>query len=68
MKNYKKCLYKGRRLEIRSERGDGTLTVIALDGFFAMTDGGWERVDKLEWEKTVPISEVTLLPDEEASA
>lgn len=66
MKNYKKCMDKGHRLEIRNERAGGILTLSALDGYFAVKDGGWERVDKFDWEKTVPVSEVTFLPDEQA--
>ncbi len=64
MKYYRKCEYQGRQFEVRKVRSDGFAVLIALDGEYAAADGGWERVDKFEWEKTVAVSEVTMLPDE----
>lgn len=67
MKYYKKCVHKGRDFEVRQENPDGTVTLIATDGYFAKDDGGWKRVDKFEWEKTVPASEVRFLDNDHGS-
>ncbi|MDO8473142.1 MAG: hypothetical protein Q7T05_04915 [Dehalococcoidia bacterium] len=60
MNRYKKCIYKGHECEIRRENPDHTVAIIALDGYFAMADGGWKRVDKFEWEKSVSKDEVKV--------
>ena len=55
-----KCLYKGRVCEVREVFQGGEVRIMTLDGRFAMSDGGWERVDKFEWERTVERSEIQL--------
>lgn len=63
----RKCVFRGKEFEVRRKSPEGTVTLITLDHGYAQDDGGWERVDKFEWEKTVPVSEVTFLPDDQAT-
>lgn len=63
-KTYKKGIYKGIQVEIRREDPNGNLIIITLDHGFAKADGGWVRVDKFEWDKTVSRDEVVILPEE----
>jgi|CXWL01.1.fsa_nt_gi hypothetical protein len=57
-------IYKGHKCHIRHDSGDGNVTLVfSTDHRFAESDG-WTRVDKFEWEKTVPKNEVTILPEQ----
>ncbi len=60
----RKCMYHGQACFVRRDNQDGTVTLVHDAYPWVISDGGWTRVDKFEWEKTVPTSDITLLPDD----
>ena len=64
-KRYQRCIYAGQRCKIRRENDDGSIILISSNERFILGNGGWERVDKLEWEKTVPQDDVEILSDDD---
>ncbi len=64
IKRYRKAVFHGHKVYIRQEHPNGTITVMTRDFALPSAESDWRRVDKFEWEKTVPVVEVMLLPDE----
>lgn len=61
-RKYAECEYAGKRCFVR--RYDGSCVVImTCDGLWAKQHGGWEQVDKFEWEKTVSRDKIQILGD-----
>lgn len=58
------CLYHGKKCEFREEYGDGNCRIVVTSEIFALEDGGWKRVDKFEWEKTVKKTDVEILDND----
>lgn len=63
LKKLPRCKYRGRVCVVLGIHEDGTVRIATSDGLWAIQDGGWERTDKYEWEKTVPKTEVEVVRD-----
>jgi hypothetical protein len=65
MPKLKKCKYKNIECFVMNEHEDGSLTIVTDRSSFANSDGGWTRVDKFEWKKTVTAGEITIVDRQE---
>lgn len=63
MRKFKKCRYSGGICYICRELPNGHVRLVTSDPQLVPDDASWEQVDKLEWEKTVPVSDIQIISD-----
>lgn len=62
-KKYRECVFDGKPCFVRREAG-ARIVIMTTDGLWAQQQGGWEQVDKFEWERNVDREEIQFLSDE----